>query len=265
MKKLLCFGCGLLVATMGVRATPVFSDNFNSYTGGNLVGQGTWAQTGTIATTPIQVASGKAVLGSGQDAYSPLPGGPITLADGGNFYIGLTLNVSSASTGDYFLHWTPTVGDSSIFIDRLFVQSTTGGYLLGWVETSGGATPSYGSTALSLGTDYRVVVAYHDVAGTANDTGALYVNPFTDPANEGANTPYITKSWTSTSAENEIIASLNLRQGGATSAAAVSVDDLNASRSFSDVTTFTQVPEPTSLSLMSGFGLLAWTLIRRRK
>jgi hypothetical protein len=25
------------------------------------------------------------------------------------------------------------------------------------------------------------------------------------------------------------------------------------------------VPEPTSLSLLGGFGLLAWTLIRRRK
>ncbi len=265
MKKLLCFCCGLLVTTVGVRATPVFSDDFGSYTPGNLVGQGTWAQTGSSVATPIQVASGKAVLGtSGQDAYSPLPGGPVTLADGGNFYIGLTLNVSSASTGDYFLHWTPTVGDTSIFIDRLYVQSTAGGYLLGWAETSGGTTPSYGSTVLSLGTDYRVVVAYHDVAGTANDTGALYVNPFTDPVNEAGNTPYITKSWTSTSAENETIASLNLRQGTASSAAGLSVDDLDASLSFSDVTTFTQVPEPASLSLLGGFGLLAWFVSRRR-
>jgi hypothetical protein len=265
MKKLLCC-CGLLVATVGVRATPLFTDSFNSYSAGNLVGQGTWAQTGASVVSPIQVASGKAVLTTtGQDAYSPLPGGPITLSDGQNFYIGLTLNVASAQTGDYFLHWTPTVGDTSIFIDRVFVEATTGGYLLGWAETSGGATPVYGSTVLSFGTDYRVVVAYHDVAGALNDTGALYVNPFTNPANEGANTPYLTKSWTSTSAENETIASLNFRQGGATAAAGLTVDDLNASLTFSDVTTFTSVPEPTSLSLLGGFGLLAWYQIRRRK
>jgi hypothetical protein len=265
MKQLLCC-CGLLVATVSVQAAPLFSDSFNSYTPGNLVGQGTWGQTGTSTVNPIQVASGHAVLTTtGQDAYSPLPGGPIILADGQNFYIGLTLNVASAQTGDYFLHWTPTVGDTTIFMDRVFVQATTGGYLLGWVETSGGTTPAYGSTVLSFGTDYRVVVAYHDVAGAANDTGALYVNPFTDPLNEGGNTPYVTKSWSSTSAENETIASLNFRQGTATSAAGLTVDNLNASLTFSDVTTFTAVPEPTSLSLLGGFGLLAWYQFRRRK
>jgi hypothetical protein len=266
MKKLLCFCGGLLVATVGVRAATVFSDSFGSYTPGNLVGQGTWAQTGTSVVNPIQVASGRAVLTTtGQDAYSPLPGGPITLADGQNFYIGLTLNVSSAQTGDYFLHWTPTVGDISIFMDRVFVQATPGGFLLGWAETSGGATAVYGSTVLSFGTDYRVVVAYHDVAGAANDTGALYVNPITDPINETGNTPYVTKSWTSTSAENETIASLNLRQGTAASAPGLTVDDLNASLTFSDVTSFASVPEPTSLSLLGGFGLLAWYQFRRRK
>ena len=110
-----------------------------------------------------------------------------------------------------------------------------------------------------------MVVAYHDVAGALNDTGALYVNPFIDPVNEDGNTPYATKSWTSTSAENETIASLNLRQGTAASAPGLTVDDLNASLTFADVTTFTSVPEPSTLSLLGGFGLLALYQIRRRK
>ena len=267
MKKLLCCG-GLLIATLGVQATPLFSDDFNTYNPGNLVGQGTWAQTGASATTPIQVSGGKAVLGtSGQDAYSPLPGGPITLADGENFYIGLTLNVATAQAGgDYFLHWSPTVGNTSTFIDRLFVKSTTGGYLLGWMETSGtGVVPSYGSTVLNFATDYRVVVAYHDVAGALNDTGSVYVNPFTDLNVELNNTPYVTKNWTSPTAETETIAALNFRQGSAGSAAGVGIDNLNASKLFSDVSTYTPIPEPASLSLLGGFGLLAWWSTRRRK
>jgi hypothetical protein len=274
MKKLLCFCCGLLVATVGVRATPVFSDNFNSYSAGNLVGQGPWLQTSTATATPIQVASGRAVLGtSGQDVYAALPGGAITLADGNNFYIGLNLTVTSAqAAGDYFLHWTPTAGNTSLFYDRLYAQSSGTGYVLGWMEsttsTSIPALPVYGTTVLSFSTDYRVVVAYHDVAGALNDTGAVYVNPFSDPVNEGGNTAYLTKTtWTTANAENEAIAALNLRQGSGSAAPALTVDDLNASTTFSDVTTFTQVPvpEPTSLSLLGGFGLLAWYISRRRR
>jgi len=275
MKKLLCFGCGLLVATVGVRATPVFSDNFNGYTTGNLagltqdaLGQGPWRQTGTAAATPIQVnnvsGNNMAALGtSGQDVYAGLPGGPITLADGDNFYIGLTLDVSAAqATGDYFLHFSSPLGTTSFFIDRLFVKSTTGGYLLGWAENSGGAVASYGTSVLSFNTSYRVVVAYHDVAGTLNDTGAVYVSP-TDPV-EGNNTAYVTKAWTSTTAENETIAALDLRQGSGSAAPTLTVDNLNASTTFSDVTTFTAIPEPTCLSLLGGLGLVALFINRRR-
>ena len=277
MNKLFCFSCGLMVATVGVQATPLFSDDFNSYSTGNLagltqdaVGQGPWRQTGTAAATPIQVnnisGNNVAALGtSGQDIYAGLPGGPITLADGDNFYIGLTLNVSAAqATGDYFLHFSSPLGTTSFFNDRLFVKSTTGGYLLGWVETSGGAVASYGTSVLNFNTAYRVIVAYHDVAGTLNDTGAVYVD--SADSTENIANAYVTKSWTSTTAENETIAALNFRQGSAANAATLTVDDLNASTTFSDVTTFTAVvPEPTSLSLLGGFGILAWYISRRRK
>lgn len=278
MKKLLCFGCGLLVATVGVRATPVFSDNFNGYTTGNLagltqdaLGQGGWRQDNTSAATPIQVTSvlgnNVAALGtSGQDIYAGLPGGPITLADNQSFYIGLNLNVSAAqATGDYFLHFSNPLGTTSFFTDRVFVKSSGAGYVLGWVETSGGAVTAYGSTVLSFGTDYRVVVAYHDVPGALNDSGAVYVNPFTDPNVELNNTAYVTKAWTSTTAENETIAAVDFRQGSGSAAPTLTVDNLNASTTFSEVSTYTAlVPEPTCLSLLGGLGLLALFINRRR-
>lgn len=252
---------------VAVQATPVFSDTF-SFPDGALLGQGGWTITGTSVVNPIQVSSGQVPLTTnGQDAYSALPGGITTLADGENFYIGLSLNVSAAqATGDYFLHFTPTVGNTSLFFDRLFVKSSGSGYVLGWVETSGtGGTPVYGTTELSFNAPYRVVMAYHNVAGALNDTGALYVNPFSDLAVELNNTAYVTKNWTTVSPENENIAALNLRQGTAGNAPTLTLDDLNASKTFSEVTTFTPVPEPTSLSLMGGFALLASAVLRRRK
>jgi hypothetical protein len=267
MKKLSCCAFGLLLSAIHAPATPLFSDDFNSYVNGNLVGQGPWLQTGTSAVTPIQESSGQALLGtSGQDAYAAFPGGAITLTDGTSIYAGLTLNVSAAqATGDYFLHFTPTAGNASLFPDRLFAKSSGTGYVLGWVETTGGAaTPVYGSTVLSFNTSYRVVMGYNDIAGALNDTGVVYVDP-TDALVEANNTPYLTKTWTSTLPEAEAFAAINFRQGTAASAPTVAVDNLNASQTFSEVATFTAVPEPQSLALVGGFGVLALFLNRRRK
>lgn len=261
MKKLLCCSCGLLLTTVGLRATPLFSDNFDSYSG-TLAGQGTWVQNGSSAVTPIQVTGGKAMIGSsGQDLNAPITPN-YNLVDGTPFYIGATINLSAAQTsGDYFLHWSPATGSSS-FLSRLFAKSTTGGYLLGYVETAGGAVVSYGTTTLSLNQDYRVVIAYDPVAGTLNDTASVYVDP-TSYGSEGANTPYVTKSWTSTIAESTVLGAINLRQGSATAAPTLSLDDLVVSTAFGDMQVVT-VPEPCTASLV-GLGLLAGTLIRRRK
>jgi hypothetical protein len=265
MKKLLCCFGGLLVATASVHASPLFADNF-TYPNGPLLGQGGWTITGASVVNPIQVASGAVALTTtGQDAYSALPGGLTTINDGTSLYVGLSLNVSAAQTaGDYFLHYSTTVGNTSIFPDRLFVKSDgAGGYLLGWSGSSSGVT--YGTTPLTLGTPYRVVVAYNAVAGTANDTAAIYVNP-TDLVNVVGNTAYNTWAWTGgTEVSPNVIAEINFRQGTATSAPTLTVDDLDVSQTFSDAAVWTPIPEPSSLSLLGGFGLLAWQIIRRRK
>lgn len=273
MKKILAVSMLVpLFAATSVHAAVLFSDNFNSYTVGNLagttanaVGQGTWAQTGATATTPIQVTAGGAVaLATGQDVYSPLSI-PTTLADGESVYFSFDISVSSATaTGDYFLHFTPNAGNSTQFYSRLFARSATGGFELGWLGTSGGAaTPTYGTTALLFDTTYQVVMAYNYFSATpTNSTGAIYVDP-TDPVLAN-NTAYVPETlWTAsgtTTASTNSIAAVNLRQA-AGNAAILTLDNLVVGTAFSDVV----IPEPTTAVLVGLGALLLVNNLRRRR
>jgi hypothetical protein len=270
MKKIVLFlAVVLLFSSPRTFATSVFSDNFNTYTNGNLagtaadaLGQGTWRQTSTAAATPVQVVNGAIAIGSsGQDVYSPLTT-PTILSDGQSLYFSLAINVSAAqSGGDYFFHFTPSAGNSSLFYSRLFIKSVTGGFELGWLGTSGGTgLPTYGTTVLSLNTPYQVVLAYNFSATTpTNSTGAVFVNP-TDPI-VGNNTAYLTANWlTTTTPDTNSIAAVNFRQGSAGSAATLTVDNLVVATSFSDV-----VPEPSTLVLVGLGGLACLGGLRRKR
>ncbi len=263
MRKLFYGIFGLLAATVHSPASPYYLETF-SYANGPLIGDDSWTITGTSVVNPIQVSSGRVPLANNGQDVNALIGAPLTIADGTSFYIGVTINVSAAQgAGDYFLHTSPgPAGNSTAFFERVFIKSSGSGFVLGYVETSGtGATTTYGSTVLSFGTDYRAIVAYNKVAGALNDTASVYVNP-TDNSVEGNNTAYLTSTWTSTSPETNIVGTVNLRQGSATAGPTLVIDDLALSQSFSDVTV---VPEPQSLALLGGFGILAWSFVRRRK
>lgn len=265
MKNLVLSAAALLALAGSSQASVLFYDSFDSYSNGNLVGQGLWAQTGTATNAPVQVNSGRvAVASTGQDVYAPLFGAPFTIGDGTSLYIGLSLNVAAAqAAGDYFLHYTPSLGNSSIFLDRLYVKSSGSGYLLGWLAAGpNSAAPTYGTTELSFSTDYRIVLAYNAVAGTVNDTGAIYVNPAADGTDESNDVAYLTSAYNSpsTTAENANVAALNLRQGSSANAATLTVDDLTAATSFAEVT---PAPEPSALSLLLG-GTLLTLFLRRR-
>jgi trimeric autotransporter adhesin len=261
MKKLLCFPLPVLaVSVLTAHATLNFSDNFDGYATGNLVGQGSWLQTGTVATSPVQVNNGQVVIGTGQDVYAPLAT-PINITVGSTFYIGLTATFTAAQVaGDYFLHFTPIVGDSSIFSERLFAKSSGTGFVFGYTAASGSA--NYSSSVLNFNTPYRLVLAYTSVAGTLNDTFALYVDP-ADPAVAGNNTPFFTSGYVATSGtESTTVAAINLRQGSAANAPSLTVDNLTVGTDFAEVA---PVPEPSTAALIGGLGLLGLYLAKRRR
>jgi len=244
-----------LVGLMGfaqTRASIVaFSDNFDSYnSNANLSGQGGWTAT-AAAATPMQVtgSSNKVVsIGtSGQDEYHALSGSFQTAA-GNSIITSATINLTSAqATGDYFLHLSDPVGTSSNFYQRLFAKSTTGGYLLGITDTSGtGSTTDYGTGVLATGTNHDVYVVWNFVAGNNNDTFQVYVDP-TDTTTLSNNTPYATHTWSSATVEPATISAVNLRQGSASNAPALTLDNLNVA----------YVPEPALVGLFTATMLLS--------
>ena len=94
---------------------------------------------------------------------------------------------SSTFTGQGFCALTGTVGGASPTSARLFlrrfggVTANTTTFDLG--ISASGATAVYGTTPLTVGSSYKIVVAYTANPGLANDVVKVYVNPIgLDPA-----------------------------------------------------------------------------------
>lgn len=228
--------------------TTLYSTNFNSptYSDGGLIGQDGWAITQTSVVNPISVANtatnGNVTLAtSGQDVnriFSPA-------VTSGSVFVSATITVGTAqATGDYFLH----LGDagSSNFYARLYVKASGAGYAMALGTSSGTTGLVYGAEQ-PFSTAQTILLRYDFVTGLANDTGALFVNPTTEDGS--GDTAYVAATLTGTDAAS--ISSIRLRQGSATAAPTVTIDNLSVA-----------IPEP-SVALIGGLGLLG--LLRRRR
>jgi hypothetical protein len=246
LRSLMC--CAVIGFTAILSATPssfggtVFLDDFNKsnqpLTGTTPNIGGVWTNVSSTSN-PIQIVSNAVVMGAagGEDALS-LTDGIIPTTVGNVIHTGLDINVSSATAaGDYFQHLGD--GSTSVFFQRLFARSSGNGYQLGLVDTSGtGSTITYGTTVLNFGTSNHVDINWTPVAGNNNDTFALLVNSL----------PYLVHTWTSATVEPAFVKSAHLRQGGATTSAALTVDNYT-------VDAPVVVPEPATIMLLGIVGV----------
>lgn len=266
LKTLLIAGviAGILGALNAHGATLLYSTDFNAPTysdgGINTVpnstpadtttpGQGGWLNTSGAGTNIISVANSAtngtvALTTSGQDIRHTFAA---VSATGSSFFLQADITVTAAqATGDYFLHLGD--GGTTNLYARTYIKSSSTGFVMA-LGTSSGAAVNYGTTVLNFGTTYTILVRYDGVAGTGNDTGALFINPAT--ADGSGDAAYVAATNIGIDPTGNI-AGVYLRQGTAGSAATLTIDNISVS----------SVPEPAS-ALLGVLGLLP--LLRRRR
>lgn len=263
------------VAANAARAAIVYAADFNSaaaghtgdfvtsgnYADGNLNTQNTWVNSSGLGTNNLTVANSAtngfvAMASSGDDeraAFTSVPS-----AAGTSIWLSADITVSAAQTaGDYFLNLGD--GTATVFTNKVHIKSATlpsggAGFVLGTSVSANTAAAGtvFGTTVLTFGQKYHIVSQYDFVAGSANDTTALYVDPV-DPI-FGGGTAYALGPIGGSDAT--AMAAVYLRQGTAANAATLaSVDNIAVAIT---------VPEPATAVLFAAVAACFGVGYRRR-
>src|SRR5262249_36769337 len=250
------------------------NDSFSTFANGNLVGQNGWTQLAsgpTPGNAPIQVVGGQVgipVLGvqaataDNQDAYKAFTNVPAPAVGTTAVYVGLVMSVNASFTSPSPNPGTPTpsyfmaLTDSPAgFANERLTAKDNGvgtGYFLGARVTGQAAYPFvFGTTSLTYGQVYNVVVEADMIAGLSNDMIKVYINPGLPTA-----TPYLVETGTGT--DPTALADIILSQFASTTVFenGVNIQSVKVNTDF-----FAVIPEPATLVLL-GAGLL---LARRRR
>ncbi|MCX8497301.1 MAG: autotransporter-associated beta strand repeat-containing protein [Akkermansiaceae bacterium] len=197
---------GACIATLGgyvdkADATVAIDADFTTYSIGNLTGQNSWAQVaGNNTATPIQVIAAASPtpqsiklkgIANAAVSYRDLPTAsqfnPVGATAEKSFHYVIEnfrvtqAYVSSGGAGSGVCVITSNVGGTGTYLSRLYVRRI-GGNLTNTTQfdlglNPGGAGVVYGTTALSIGTPYKIVVSYTANASPTSDVVKVYVNP----------------------------------------------------------------------------------------
>lgn len=231
---------------------------------GNLTSNGWVAHSGggtnAIATTTGLTYPGLVGSGVGNAALvNNLSGEDVNITftnqntDGQNIYFSALINVTdpaATKTGDYFFHiGTPGGASFTNFAARVFARITATGVNFG---ISNSTTVTYGTTNFAKNTTYLIIVKY-TISVSGNDPVSLWVLPSGVPATEAA--AGVAESVNTTTAGQNAINTVALRQGSGTTSVQVVVDAIKVGLTWADVVPASGVPAlsvaPASLSFSS--------------
>jgi len=233
------------IACVGfTQAQNLLVEDFNYAVGQELIPNG-WLLTGSAATPNILVTASSityagypgsgignevTIGNTGQDVNKTF-----TPQTSGNVYASFIANITAATaTGDYFLN----LGAETIataYFGRVFAKKAADSEKIafGIQYTSGGTpapTPTYSDFIYDLNTTYLIVLKY--VIDGANSNSSIIINPgmvITEPT-----TGWLTNN-SGTSAKPANIGSIALRQGSASTAAALKLDGIRVVKSWGDL------------------------------
>lgn len=249
---------GIMIFLAGsAQATVFVSDNFDSYSPGNLAGQGAWTAFSSAGTEPVQVVgdANKQIQlvqgGTREDVVIPLGQ---EMGSGDKWYAGYTVTVNGPVTAaEYFAAFRQFLGGTNYFPTKVGVAPHDGSDFTFYIHQGSGSTMApytkNWETGLSAGVPYRLVVSYEYSTGI----GELWVNPVAELGPDGS-----AKILTQNQAGSALIeADQYAFRQGSFAAGTVFVDDVIIGTGWAEV-----VPEPATLSLLA-LGLLP--LLRRRR
>jgi hypothetical protein len=250
MKSFTKFACVIAVAAFAAvqaRAAILAQDDFN-YPDGDLVtvSGGTW--TSFSGTTPLNVASGQAVVtgANSMDDQIMLSGGPHT-SDALFASFDVTLS-AVGSGGAYFALFKDS---GTTFLSKVFATNVAGNVQLGiTAQANNPASGALWSPTFAVGTTHKIVVELDQTSGWPA-TSTLWVDPVNQFSTsiQAADTPFPT---------NVAIVAFGLRQSNSQQGTQL-IDNLIVGTSFADV-----IPEPSTM-LLVGTGLVGMLALRRRR
>jgi hypothetical protein len=248
----------------------VVQENF-AYPTGDLVGRGNWVQTGTVNTNPIQVTAnnltfpnyrsvtGNAVsMTTGQDANLAF-----TQVTSGSVYVAALVRISTAAaTSDYFLHLAPDAANSTDFRGRVGAVQNGAGFSF-TLTKSATASIVTESTVRNFNETYLIVLKYTiNPAGATDDPVALYVFRSTDAYTTEPATPTLAATDVSSGDINP--GTVNLRQGGSSTAPTVIVDGIRVTRSFASIATSNEMSPAAAAARLDVVGAQPAATLRVR-